>query len=93
MLFDGQTIKLDTQDGGIAELRFERGVEAVNKLDALTFGELRRAIDAIATTPAIQGVLITSAKDNFIVGADIFEFTSVFKRPEKDIEAFVGTNF
>jgi hypothetical protein len=31
MLFEGQAIKLDTYDGGIAELRFERGVEAVNK--------------------------------------------------------------
>jgi len=79
-------------DGGLAELRFERGVEAVNRLDALTFGELRRALDAIAATPAIQGVLITSAKDNFIVGADIFEFTCVLKRPGKDIEAFVGAN-
>ncbi|MGB6176886.1 MAG: hypothetical protein WBF43_11265 [Methylocella sp.] len=52
MLFEGQTIKADTQDGGIAELRFERGVEAVNKLDALTFGEPRRALDAIAATPS-----------------------------------------
>jgi len=92
MLFDGQTIKVDTHDGGLAGLRFERRNEAVNKLDALTFGELRRAIGAIAATPAIQGVLITSAKDAFIVGADIFEFTGVFKRPEKDIEAFVGAN-
>jgi 3-hydroxyacyl-CoA dehydrogenase / enoyl-CoA hydratase / 3-hydroxybutyryl-CoA epimerase / enoyl-CoA isomerase len=92
MLFEGQTIKLDVQDAGIAELRFERSNEAVNKLDALTFSELRRALDAIKATPAIRGVLITSAKDNFIVGADIFEFTAVFKRPEKEIEAFVGGN-
>ena len=90
MLLEGQTIKLDTHDGGLAELRFERGVEAVSKLDALAFGDLRRAIDAIAAAAAIKGVLITSAKDTFIVGADIFEFTSVFKRPEKDIEAFVA---
>ncbi|HEY8031644.1 MAG TPA: enoyl-CoA hydratase-related protein, partial [Methylocella sp.] len=92
MLFEGQTIKLDVQDDGIAELKFERGNEAVNKLDALAFGELRRALDAIEATPAIRGVLITSAKDAFIVGADIFEFTAVFKRPEKDVEAFVGAN-
>jgi 3-hydroxyacyl-CoA dehydrogenase/enoyl-CoA hydratase/3-hydroxybutyryl-CoA epimerase/enoyl-CoA isomerase len=92
MLFEGQTIKVDTHDGGFAELRFERRNEAVNKLDALTFGELRGALDAIAATPALQGVLITSAKDAFIVGADIFEFTRVFKRPEKDIEVFVGAN-
>ena len=92
MFFEGQTIKVETQDGGIAELRFERGVEAVNKLDALAFDELRRALDAIKATPAIRGVLVTSAKDTFIVGADIFEFTGVFKRPEKDIAAFVGAN-
>ncbi|HUZ90326.1 MAG TPA: 3-hydroxyacyl-CoA dehydrogenase NAD-binding domain-containing protein, partial [Methylocella sp.] len=92
MLFDGQTIKLDTQDGRIAELRFERGGEAVNKLDSLTFGELRRALDTIKATPAIKGVLITSAKDNFIVGADIFEFTRIFKEPESDIAAFVAGN-
>jgi 3-hydroxyacyl-CoA dehydrogenase/enoyl-CoA hydratase/3-hydroxybutyryl-CoA epimerase/enoyl-CoA isomerase len=73
-------------------LRFERGVEPVNKLDALTFDELRRALDAIKATPAIQGVLITSAKDNFIVGADIFEFTRVFKQPEAAITAFVAGN-
>ena len=92
MLFEGQTIKVEIQNGGLAELRFERRNEAVNKLDALTFGELRCALDAIKATPTIRGVLITSAKDAFIVGADIFEFTSVFKRPEKDIEAFVGAN-
>jgi 3-hydroxyacyl-CoA dehydrogenase/enoyl-CoA hydratase/3-hydroxybutyryl-CoA epimerase/enoyl-CoA isomerase len=92
MLFEGQTIKVDVQDGGIAELRFERGVEPVNKLDALAFGELRRALDAIKANPAIKGVLITSAKDNFIVGADIFEFTRLFQLPENDIAAFVAAN-
>ena len=92
MLFEGQTIKVDAQDGGIAELRFERGNEAVNKLDALTFSELRRAIDAIKATPAIRGVLVTSAKDNFIVGADIFEFTRLFTQPEPDVAAFVAAN-
>jgi 3-hydroxyacyl-CoA dehydrogenase/enoyl-CoA hydratase/3-hydroxybutyryl-CoA epimerase/enoyl-CoA isomerase len=55
VLFDGQTIKVDTHDGGLAELRFERGSEAVNKLDAPAFGELRRAIDAITAAPAIRG--------------------------------------
>jgi hypothetical protein len=32
MHFEGQTLKLDTQGGGIAELRFERGVEAAVRL-------------------------------------------------------------
>ena len=92
MLFDGQTIKVDILDGRIAELRFERGTEAVNKLDSVTFGELSLALDSIARTPAIKGVLITSAKETFIVGADIFEFTHIFKHPEAEIEAFVARN-
>lgn len=92
MLFEGQAIKLDADETGIAELRFERGGESVNKLDALTFSEMRQAIGAIKAAPAIKGLLITSAKESFIVGADIFEFTHIFKRPEKDIEAFVADN-
>jgi 3-hydroxyacyl-CoA dehydrogenase / enoyl-CoA hydratase / 3-hydroxybutyryl-CoA epimerase / enoyl-CoA isomerase len=92
MLFEGQTISVETHDQGLGELRFERGGEAVNKLDVLAFDELRRALDTIAATPAIKGVLVTSAKDTFIVGADIFEFTGVFKRAEIGIAAFVGGN-
>ena len=59
---------------------------------ALAFDELRRALDAIKAAPAIKGVLITSAKEAFIVGADIFEFTRIFKQPEADIAAFVAGN-
>ena len=81
-----------SKTGELPNCAFERGNEAVNKLDALTFGELRRALDAIKATPAIKGVLITSAKETFIVGADIFEFTHIFKQPETDIEAFVAGN-
>lgn len=92
MLFEGQAIRLHALEKGVAELRFERGEEAVNKLDTLTFDELRRALDIIAATPAIKGILITSAKDSFIVGADIFEFTRIFKLPEQDITAFVSSN-
>lgn len=92
MVFDGQAIKVEVQADGIAELRFDRGSEAVNKLDRLAFDELRRALDAIKACPAIKGLLITSAKDAFIVGADIFEFTGVFKKPETEIEAFVAGN-
>jgi 3-hydroxyacyl-CoA dehydrogenase / enoyl-CoA hydratase / 3-hydroxybutyryl-CoA epimerase / enoyl-CoA isomerase len=92
MVFEGQTIKVDLQSGGVAELRFNRANEAINKLDASTFDELRRALDAIKAASAIKGVLITSAKEAFIVGADIFEFTAIFRRQEKDIAAFVAAN-
>ncbi len=95
MLFEGSTLKIlpvETDVSGIVELRFERGTESVNKLDRLAFEELRRAIDVIGSTQGLRGLLITSAKDAFIVGADIFEFTGVFKGSEADVAAFVGGN-
>ncbi|QBR70812.1 fatty acid oxidation complex subunit alpha FadB [Beijerinckiaceae bacterium] len=92
MLFEGQALKLHALEHGIVELRFERSEEAVNKLDILTFDELRRALETIAATPTVKGVLITSAKDTFIVGADIFEFTRIFKLPAQEVIAFVSGN-
>ncbi len=92
MLFEGQALKLHALEHGIVELRFERSEEAVNKLDILTFDELRRALETIAATPTVKGILITSAKDTFIVGADIFEFTRIFKLPAQEVTAFVAGN-
>lgn len=95
MLFEGRTIKvsrLDKGQDGIVELRFERDQESVNKLDALAFDELRRAIGAIAGAQGVKGVLITSAKETFLVGADIFEFTGIFKRSEPEVADFVAGN-
>ncbi len=95
MLFEGHTLKVlpvETDISGIVELRFERGTESVNKLDRLTFEELFRAIEIIRSTPGLRGLLITSAKEAFIVGADIFEFTAVFKGSGADVAAFVAGN-
>jgi hypothetical protein len=39
------------QDGGIAEFRFNRSNESINKLDAVVFDERSRALDAINATP------------------------------------------
>jgi 3-hydroxyacyl-CoA dehydrogenase/enoyl-CoA hydratase/3-hydroxybutyryl-CoA epimerase/enoyl-CoA isomerase len=95
MVFEGRTLKVlavETDRSGIVELRFERGTESVNKLDRLAFEELRHAIEVIRTTQELRGLLVTSAKEAFIVGADIFEFTGVFKGSEADVATFVAGN-
>ncbi len=95
MLFEGSTLKLlpvETDLSGIVELRFERGTESVNKLDRLAFAELRQAIDLLAGARDVRGLLITSATKAFIVGADIFEFTTEFKGPEAEVAARVAAN-
>jgi 3-hydroxyacyl-CoA dehydrogenase/enoyl-CoA hydratase/3-hydroxybutyryl-CoA epimerase/enoyl-CoA isomerase len=88
MLFLGQSIQVQPLSGGIVELRFDRRNEAINKLDVRTVDELKAATAAICKHAWVKGVLVTSAKDTFIVGADIFEFTALFARPAQDIAAF-----
>ncbi|ACK50360.1 3-hydroxyacyl-CoA dehydrogenase NAD-binding [Methylocella silvestris BL2] len=92
MIFDGETIRVEALGGGLFELRFDRKGEAVNKLDRLAFSELAQAVDALVKTPGLEGALITSAKDAFIVGADIFEFVDVFQRGEAEVAEFVAAN-
>jgi 3-hydroxyacyl-CoA dehydrogenase/enoyl-CoA hydratase/3-hydroxybutyryl-CoA epimerase/enoyl-CoA isomerase len=89
MLFRGQTIQVELHADGIAELRFDRSGESVNKFDVATIAELGAATDAIRVAPRIRGVLVTSAKDVFIVGADIFEFTPLFRKPAADVAAHI----
>ncbi len=80
-MFQGDSIQLRALDDGFVELCFDRQGDAINKLDARTVDEFRRATEALATTPGLKGVLVTSAKDVFIVGADITEFGAMFQQP------------
>jgi 3-hydroxyacyl-CoA dehydrogenase/enoyl-CoA hydratase/3-hydroxybutyryl-CoA epimerase/enoyl-CoA isomerase len=72
-------------DGGIAELCFDRKEDAINKFDARTVQELKEAGAALAKASGIKGLIVTSAKDVFIVGADITEFGANFQKSEEEI--------
>ena len=84
-MYQGLSIQVRLLEGGIAELCFDRKEDAINKFDARTINELREATAKIAATPDIQGLLVTSAKETFIVGADITEFGKNFSQPEEEI--------
>ncbi|WP_220811824.1 fatty acid oxidation complex subunit alpha FadB [Variovorax sp. UMC13] len=89
-MFQGESISvLPLTEGGLVELRFDRRGEAINKLDARTVDEFRQATAVIAAAPEVRGVLVTSAKEVFIVGADITEFGATFQKTEAEIAAGV----
>jgi 3-hydroxyacyl-CoA dehydrogenase / enoyl-CoA hydratase / 3-hydroxybutyryl-CoA epimerase / enoyl-CoA isomerase len=90
MMFRGESIRVELHGAGIAELCFDRKNESINKFDARTVAELKSATDAIRGTHGVRGVLVTSAKEAFIVGADIFEFTTLFVQPVAQIEAYIA---
>ena len=85
MIYSGKALTVDVLDGGVAELCFDLQDDSVNKFNALTLGELKDATAAIASNAAITGVIVTSGKPMFIVGADITEFSSLFRAAESEI--------
>ncbi|MFK8030612.1 MAG: fatty acid oxidation complex subunit alpha FadB [Gammaproteobacteria bacterium] len=77
-MFKGSAISVTPLEAGIVELNFDLAGESVNKFNALTIGELSEAINAIEQVSDLKGVLVTSGKGVFIVGADITEFGTMF---------------
>ena len=94
MRFSGNAITVRATDDGIAELCFDLQNESVNKFNALTLHELKEATAAIAADTSLKGVIVTSGKPVFIVGADITEFGSLFGGSEDKVqEKILEINF
>ncbi len=89
MLFSGQAIKVSLLPSGIAHLIFDLEGSSVNKFDQLTLKELGEATSVIGESDA-RGVIFSSAKSTFIVGADITEFTGLFATGPEAIRAWIG---
>lgn len=85
MTFEGQSIQCFALDGGIVELRFDRQGDSVNKFDRATLEELGEAAALLEAEKDVEGLLVTSGKDAFIVGADVTEFTDYFSYTEKEL--------
>ena len=88
MNYQGQAINVSMQDG-IAELQFDLKDESVNKFNALTLGELKEVVDKLEGVSDVKGLLLTSAKNVFVVGADITEFTKWFDVPASELSKHV----
>lgn len=87
----GQNLRVAAlEPAGVYELCFDRQGEAINKLDERTVAEMREATQWLAAQGNLRGVLVTSAKDVFIVGADITEFGVKFSKPAQEIAADVA---
>ena len=85
MIYEGTAITVKPLQDGIVELNFDLQGESVNKFNQKTVEELGAAAEALKGNTSIKGMIVTSAKSVFIVGADITEFTEMFKLPEEEI--------
>lgn len=85
MIYSGKAVSVSLLNDGIAELKFDLQGESVNKFNRDTVEDLAAAVQALKDSSEVKGVIVTSAKKVFIVGADITEFTDMFKLPEDEI--------
>jgi 3-hydroxyacyl-CoA dehydrogenase/enoyl-CoA hydratase/3-hydroxybutyryl-CoA epimerase/enoyl-CoA isomerase len=88
MIYTGKALRVDVLPSGIGHLIFDLESSSVNKFNQQTLGELQEAVVALQNAKII-GVIISSAKSTFIVGADITEFTAMFQQDEAQIMSWL----
>ncbi|WP_394146334.1 fatty acid oxidation complex subunit alpha FadB [Vibrio atypicus] len=88
MIYQANTLQVKEVQDGIAELTF-CSPKSVNKLDLATLESLDKALDALKNHSGLKGLLLTSDKDAFIVGADITEFLGLFAKPEAELDQWL----
>lgn len=89
MIYQGKAITVKLLEDGIAELNFDLQGESVNKFDRVTIEDLNAAVLALQGNSDVKGLVVTSGKDCFIVGADITEFGDNFKQEEDVIVKWI----
>ena len=89
MSFEGRAVQVRAQAGGFVELRLDLEEEPVNKLNRATLTELRHALSCLPPVTEMRGLLITSGKEGFVVGADVTEFVPLFQQSEEEIAGFL----
>jgi 3-hydroxyacyl-CoA dehydrogenase/enoyl-CoA hydratase/3-hydroxybutyryl-CoA epimerase len=76
----GAAVELSVLANGVAVITFDLKDSKVNKLSSAVLAELEAALDLVAATPGIKGLVVRSAKtDMFIAGADLDEVASIQK--------------
>ncbi|MCE9843660.1 fatty acid oxidation complex subunit alpha FadB [Vibrio antiquarius] len=88
MIYQAETLQVKEIQDGIAELSF-CSPKSVNKLDLATLESLDKALDALIAHQGLKGLLLTSDKDAFIVGADITEFLGLFTKTDAELDQWL----
>ncbi|MCC5825976.1 fatty acid oxidation complex subunit alpha FadB [Alkalimonas sp.] len=84
MMYQSPRITVEKLVDGIAKFTFN-AEGSVNKFDQQTLADCKAALEQLQQDKSVTGVLFTSGKDNFIVGADITEFLPIFQRDEQEL--------
>ncbi|WP_413496145.1 fatty acid oxidation complex subunit alpha FadB [Morganella psychrotolerans] len=89
MLYHSESIKISWEKEGIAKLVFD-AQDAINKLDTRTIASLNDAVACLEKTERLKGLIVTSSKESFILGADITEFIALFDATEEQLATWLN---
>ncbi len=88
----GRAFNLSLVENGFAHLLIDLEAESVNKFDHKVVEELKEVLDILDSSRDIKGLLISSGKPVFVVGADITEFGAVFAAGVDSVKSFLSPN-
>ncbi len=88
MIYQSSSITVQYIADGIAEFTFN-AAGSVNKFDQQTLADCRAALDLLYKDSALKGLIYSSGKDAFIVGADITEFLGTFQQAEEQLVPWI----
>lgn len=92
-MYSGDALRLEwlNSEQGLAVLTMDRQGGRVNAIGQAFLAELNEVCDRLETAAGIRGLLLRSAKQTFVVGADIFEFPPLFNGPEEQFSRWIAT--
>lgn len=88
MIYQGNNLSVTLSDNGIAVLLFDHK-SPVNIFDQKTIQSFKEALKSITESEQVKGLLICSAKDSLMMGADIKEFIPTFQKSESELIVWI----
>ena len=84
-------IRVDRADDGIATIIWDASDAKVNVLSAAAKEQFIAEATALIEDPEVRGIIVTSAKETFIAGADLSFIQSLRGRPAEEIAPLLAT--
>lgn len=90
VVYEGTGVHCYRLEDSILEVCFNHKESSVNKFDTKTLADLEKIIGFLENEKSLKGVLVTSGKSDFIVGADVTEFPSHFTKTDKELSDWLA---
>lgn len=89
MEYQGDAFQVEIDSQGIVSLGFNLKNQAANVFSEAALKDLSLAVEKIKSLKNVKGLVLHSLKDQFVLGADIYEFIGHFKKPQDEMVQWI----